>query len=169
MWMLLVSVPVVSLLVVAPAAGAHATPLGFSPRPGSTVGGPIDGFEVAFDQRIIELRSMGLSTEEGVELPGEWSQPAPNLIRFIADEEPTKADNYIVSYEITAEDGDKTRSAFVFTFDPGADPPEPVPSDEIMAVPRPWGWIVGAVAAALAVLGAAIGWRRSRSGDPATV
>lgn len=132
--------------------GAHAGILGSSPSPGSTVGGTIEGYDVWFDQTIVELYSMGLATEAGTEVPGEWSQPAPNLIRFTPDEVQTNADNYILSYKMLAEDGDTTRSAFVFTYEPDAAPPEPAPADELMPGPASRGLILAGVAAVGALL-----------------
>ncbi|MEZ5381101.1 MAG: copper resistance protein CopC [Microthrixaceae bacterium] len=149
-----------------PVAGAHATPLGFSPTPGSTVGGPIDAYEVLLDQPVIELHSMGLSTEAGTELSGKWSQPAPNLIRFTSDRVVDKPGNYILSYRMTAEDGDTTRSAFVFTFDPDAGPPDPVPAEKIMATPPPRGlMLAGVLCAGAALAGVIILVRRRKAAE----
>ncbi|MEZ5374720.1 MAG: hypothetical protein R2704_18790 [Microthrixaceae bacterium] len=44
---------------------------------GATVGGTIEAYDVWFDQSIVELYSMGLSTEEGTELPGSGANPPP--------------------------------------------------------------------------------------------
>lgn len=115
-----------------PSASAHAALLGASPRPGSTVGGTVRTFEVLLDQRALDLHDMELTTEAGRPLAGSWAQAAPNLLRLTADEPLSTPGNYIVSYRVTVEDGDTTRSAFVFTYAPSASPPPTIPEADIM-------------------------------------
>ncbi|MEZ5374721.1 MAG: hypothetical protein R2704_18795 [Microthrixaceae bacterium] len=66
-----------------------------------------------------------------------------------------------------AEDGDTTRSAFVFAYEPGASPPESAPADEIMAGATSRAWILGGVVVVgAALVGGTILIRRRRGAGP---
>ena len=108
-------------LVVAPPAGAHTALLEASPGPDETVGGVIDGIDLAFLDPITD--AIVTVSYNGAPVAGATTVADGELIRFQFDEPLQLDGRYQVFYEMTSFDLDYTTSGFFFTYAAGAPQP----------------------------------------------
>lgn len=138
-------------------ASAHSGVLASSPAPGSTVGGEITHIDIVFDAGLTNAR-LTLADPDDLPVDGTMAQNAPTWLSF--DMEPIDAEGqYIVRYEFDSADGDRTSSAFAFTY--LADAPQPMTialpeavSAEAESSEAPWlrpALLIGAIAMAAAI------------------
>lgn len=134
-----VGVGVMAIMAVTPTL-AHGA-VGAEPGPGSTVGGEIDEVAIVFpelmspDEMVIEVTDPGGAD---VTIFDEARLDDARQIARIRISPLRKPGEYRVDYRVSGVDGVTTPGAFVFTYDPTADPPDPVPVPEpILAASGP--------------------------------
>lgn len=110
----------IAALSLAPNVGAHTELRQAWPGPGPAVGGSIDKIEFWFWAPVTEP-TIQLEGPHGEQLSGEINRLAPDRLRLEFDplHEPGE---HKVTYQITAPDNESTTSAYVFTYDPEAEP-----------------------------------------------
>ena len=148
----------VAVLVAATPAIAHG-PVGAEPGPGATVGGEIDQVAIIFPELMSpEDMLITVSDPQGAEvaLRSEVTLDDNEQVARVQIEPLTEPGEYRVDYRISGVDGVTSPGAYVFTFDPSADPPVsvPVPEPVLTASGGPnWGaFALGLVAAGLILL-----------------
>ncbi len=131
---------------------AHG-PVGSEPGPGATVGGEIDEIVIVFpeimteDGMFIELSDPDggeVAITEPAALDDDRQVARVGVVRL---DEPGE---YRVDYRVSGIDGVTTPGAYVFSYEPSADPPVPVPVPEpVLTASGPnWGaFALGLVAA----------------------
>lgn len=148
----------VAALVATPAI-AHG-PVGAEPAPGATVGGEIDEVAIIFPELMSpDGMFITVSDPQGaeVELRSEATLDDDDQVARVRIEPLSEPGEYRVDYRVAGIDGVTTPGAYVFTFEPSADPPVsvPVPEPVLTAGGGPnWGaFALGLVAAGLLLLG----------------
>jgi methionine-rich copper-binding protein CopC len=146
----------VPVLVAVTPALAHG-PVGAEPGPGATVGGEIDEVAIVFPELMSPDEMFILVTDPGgnevpIEVPAALDDRRQVARVVIAPLDQPGA--YRVDYRVSGIDGITTPGAFVFTFDPAADPPVPVPVPEpVLTASGPnWGAFGLGLVAAGAIL-----------------
>lgn len=147
-----------AVLSAAIPALAHG-PVGAEPGPGATVGGEIDEVAIVFGE-IMSPDDMFImvSDPEGdeVALRSNVALDDNEQVARVQIEPLVEPGEYRVDYRVSGIDGVTTPGAYVFTFEPSADPPVPVPVPEpvLTASGGPnWGaFALGLVAAGLILL-----------------
>ncbi|MGI9616932.1 MAG: copper resistance protein CopC [Acidimicrobiales bacterium] len=105
-------------------SNAHTALLQASPSADQTVGGMVDGVDLAFLDPISD--AIVTVSYNGAPVPGTTVVSNGELIRF-EFEEPLQIDGrYQVFYEMTSFDLDYTTSGFFFTYSADAAPPIPL-------------------------------------------
>jgi methionine-rich copper-binding protein CopC len=157
----------VAALVATPAI-AHG-PVGAEPAPGATVGGDIDEVAIIFPELMSpEGMFIAVADPQGVEveLRSDVTLDDNDQVARVRIEPLTEPGEYRVDYRVAGIDGVTTPGAYVFTFEPSADPPVsvPVPEPVLTAAGGPnWGaFALGLVAAGVLLLGFSAKARRSR-------
>ena len=148
----------VAVMVAATPAIAHG-PVGAEPGPGSTVGGEIDEVAITFGE-IMSPDDMFIAVSDPagdeVALRSDVTLDDNEQVARVRIEPLTEPGEYRVDYRISGIDGVTSPGAYVFTFEPSADPPIPVPVPEpvLTASGGPnWGaFALGLVAAGLILL-----------------
>ena len=108
----------------APPASAHTALLGASPGPDQTVGGVVEGIDLAFLDPITD--AIVTVSYNGAPVPGSTTVANGELIRFEFDQPLQEVGRYQVFYEMTSFDSDYTTSGFFFTYDVNAAPLVPL-------------------------------------------
>lgn len=147
----------VAVLVTATPAIAHG-PVGAEPGPGATVGGEIDEVAITFPE-IMSPDDMfiAVSDPQGAEvaLRSAVMLDDNEQVARVQIERLTEPGEYRVDYRVSGIDGVTSPGAYVFTFDPSADPPVsvPVPEPVLTSSGGPnWGAFALGLAAAGAIL-----------------
>ncbi len=157
----------VAALVATPAI-AHG-PVGAEPAPGATVGGDIDEVAIIFPELMTpEGMYITVSDPHGDEVQARSAVTLDDndQVARVRIEPLTAPGEYRVDYRVAGIDGVTTPGAYVFTFEPSADPPisVPVPEPVLTASGGPnWGaFALGLVAAGALLLGFSMKGRRDR-------
>jgi methionine-rich copper-binding protein CopC len=157
----------VAALVATPAI-AHG-PVGAEPAPGATVGGDIDEVAIIFPELMSpEQMFITVTDPQGAEVQARSAVTLDDndQVARVRIEPLTEPGEYRVDYRVAGIDGVTTPGAYVFTFEPSADPPisVPVPEPVLTASGGPnWGaFALGLVAAGALLLGFSMKGRRDR-------
>ena len=157
-----------AVLVIATPAIAHG-PVGAEPGPGATVGGEIDEVAIIFPEIMSpEDMSIVVSDPDGDEMAArsEVTLDDNEQVARVQIEPLTEPGEYRVDYRVSGIDGVTSPGAYVFTFEPSADPPVsvPVPEPVLTSSGGPnWGaFALGLVAAGLILLVFSRNARRAR-------
>ena len=153
------------LIVVAAGAASLAAvpaiahgPVGAEPAPGATVGGEIDEVAIIFPELMSPTDMyITVSDPRGAEVPlrSEARLDDGEQVARVSIEPLTEPGEYRVDYRVSGIDGVTTPGAYVFTFEPAADPPVsvPIPEPVLTASGPNWGaFALGLVAAGLILL-----------------
>jgi methionine-rich copper-binding protein CopC len=158
----------VAVLATATPAIAHG-PVGAEPGPGATVGGRIDEVAITFGELMSpDGMSIVVTDPQGAEVPlrSEVTLDENEQVARVEIEPLAEPGEYRVDYVVSGIDGVTTPGAYVFTFEPSADPPVPVPVPEpvLTASGGPnWGaFALGLVAAGAMLLVFSGNARRAR-------
>ena len=122
----------VAALVAATPAIAHG-PVGAEPAPGATVGGEIDEVAIIFPELMSpDDMFITVSDPQGaeVELRSDVMLDDNEQVARVQIEPLSEPGEYRVDYRVSGIDGVTTPGAYVFTFEPSADPPISVPVPE---------------------------------------
>jgi methionine-rich copper-binding protein CopC len=145
-------------MIVATPAIAHG-PIGAEPAPGATVGGEIDEVAIIFPELMSpEGMYITVSDPHGAEVQARSAVMLDDndQVARVRIEPLTEPGEYRVDYRVAGIDGVTTPGAYVFTFEPSADPPisVPVPEPVLTASGGPnWGaFALGLVAAGVILL-----------------
>jgi methionine-rich copper-binding protein CopC len=157
-----------AVLVTATPAIAHG-PVGAEPGPGATVGGEIDEVAIVFPE-IMSRDDMFITVSDPdgdeVALRSEVTLDDNDQVARVQIEPLVEPGEYRVDYRVSGIDGVTSPGAYVFTFEPSADPPVsvPVPEPVLTASGGPnWGaFALGLVAAGLILLVFSMKARRAR-------
>lgn len=148
----------VATICAATPATAHG-PVGAEPGPGATVGGDIDEVAIIFPELMTpDDMSIVVSDPDGEEvtLRSDVSLDDNEQVARVRIEPLTEPGEYRVDYRVSGIDGVTSPGAYVFTFDPSADPPlsVPVPEPVLTASGGPnWGaFALGLMAAGVILL-----------------
>lgn len=154
---LLIALGLAATLSAANPATAHG-PVGAEPAPGATVGGEIDEIVIIFPELMSsEDMFMGVSDPQGADVPlrsGVTLDDNEQVARIQIDPL-TEPGEYRVDYRVSGVDGVTTPGAYVFTFEPSADPPlsVPVPEPVLTASGPNWGaFALGLVSAGVILM-----------------
>ena len=126
-----VVVGVAAVIAVTPAL-AHG-PVGAEPGPGSTVGGEIDEIAIVFPEIMTgEDLFIVVTGPDGAEVPAVEAArlDRDQQVARVAITPLTEPGQYRVDYRVAGVDGVTTPGAYVFTYQEGAEPPDPVPVPE---------------------------------------
>jgi methionine-rich copper-binding protein CopC len=107
---------------------AHGTFIDARPLPGVAVGGTVDEVEILFPEDIVVAGSrIELRAPDGTQVPqrGRITAPIPSLVR-VGIQPLVVADTYRIEYSVPSTDGFVFEGSFEFTYDPDADPLEPL-------------------------------------------
>lgn len=107
---------------------AHGTFIDARPLPGVAVGGTVDEVEILFPEDIVVAGSrIEVRAPDGTRVPqrGSITAPIPSLVR-VGIQRLVVPDTYRVEYVVPSTDGTAYEGSFDFTFDPGADPLDPL-------------------------------------------
>jgi methionine-rich copper-binding protein CopC len=131
-----------AMVAITPAL-AHG-PVGAEPGPGATVGGEIHEVAITFPELMTEEGMFIIVTDpNGDEVPIEIPARLDDnqQVARIGIAPLVEPGEYRIDYQVSGIDGVTTPGAFVFTFDPAADPPAPVPvPDPVLTASGPnWG------------------------------
>ncbi len=143
-------------LVAAMPAIAHG-PVGAEPAPGATVGGEIDEVAIIFPELMSpDGMAIAVSDPDGAEVPQLSSVTLDDneQVARVQIEQLTEPGEYRVDYRVSGIDGVTTPGAYVFSYEPSADPPVPVPVPEpVLTASGPnWGAFALGLVAAGAIL-----------------
>ena len=122
----------VAARVAATPAIAHG-PVGAEPAPGATVGGEIDEVAIIFPELMSpDDMFITVSDPQGaeVELRSDVTLDDNEQVARVQIEPLSEPGEYRVDYRVSGIDGVTTPGAYVFTFEPSADPPISVPVPE---------------------------------------
>lgn len=141
--------------VAAPAL-AHGTFVDARPLPGVEVGGTVDEVEFLFPEAVRTTDAViTVTAPDGSSVPtaGGMDTSVEGLVRQRI--EPLSiAGEHRIDYRIPSADGEVFEGAFVFTWDPAADPLEPLPfgrGDGLLVVAGIGGAVATIVLGALAI------------------
>lgn len=157
----------VAVLVAATPAIAHG-PVGAEPGPGATVGGEIDEVAIIFPELMSpDGMFIAVSDPNGdvVALRSDVTLDDNEQVARVRIEPLSEPGEYRVDYRVAGIDGVTSPGAYVFTFDPSADPPVsvPVPEPVLTAAGPNWGaFALGLVAAGVILLVFSRNARRAR-------
>ncbi len=122
----------VAVLFAATPAFAHG-PVGAEPGPGATVGGEIDEVAIIFPELMSpDDMFITVSDPQGAEvaLRSAVTLDDNEQVARVQIERLTQPGEYRVDYRVSGIDGVTSPGAYVFTFEPSADPPVSVPVPE---------------------------------------
>jgi methionine-rich copper-binding protein CopC len=117
---------VLVLLAVQP-AGSHSELGGARPGVGQEVGGTIDRIELEF-RSPIEDAEIRVFEPDGTEITGPGHTEVDGAVATQEIETITETGQHQVTYTVLSVDGDLQDGAYVFTYDPEADP---LPSEDV--------------------------------------
>ncbi len=100
-------------------SGAHVETAEILPAPGSRVGGNVDQVIIVFFGDVVEAEAQ-LTTAANEPIESTVSIDGPEMV--VTFEPLVDPGGYRLDYDVLSVDGDRNPSAFVFTFDPGAEP-----------------------------------------------
>ena len=115
--------------VVAAPALAHGTFVDARPLPGVEVGGSVDEVEFLFPEAVsLEGATISVTAPDGSEVPlvGSMTTGVEGLVRQ-SIEPLDQVGEHRIDYAIPSFDGTTFEGAFVFRYDPAAEPLEPLP------------------------------------------
>ena len=144
------------------------------PAPGATVGGEIDEIAIIFPELMSpEGMFISVSDPHGAEVPLRSATTLDDneQVARVEIDPLTEPGEYRVDYRVSGVDGVTTPGAYVFTFDPAADPPVsvPVPEPVLTASGPNWGaFALGLIAAGLILLIFSRNARRARGSATGT-
>lgn len=101
-------------------AAAHTSIDDARPLPGQEVGGSLDRVELKFFSDALDPEVV-VTAPDGSDVTGQISQPEPSIVVFEFEHPVTLAGQYRVDYAATSADGDRSQSAYVFTYSTDAD------------------------------------------------
>ena len=123
---------VAALVAATTPAIAHG-PVGAEPAPGATVGGEIEEVAIIFPELMSpDDMFITVSDPQGaeVELRSDVTLDDNEQVARVQIEPLSEPGEYRVDYRVSGIDGVTTPGAYVFTFEPSADPPISVPVPE---------------------------------------
>ncbi len=107
---------------------AHGTFIDARPLPGVAVGGTVDEVEILFPEDIVVAESrIEVRAPDGTQVlqRGRIIAPIPSLVRVRIQPLVTPG-TYRIDYFVPSTDGTVFEGSFEFTFDPDADPLDPL-------------------------------------------
>lgn len=150
------AVALLGFLLLSNSASAHSNLIDTIPAPERAVGGEVNRADLEFTAGVSNA-TITLIGPDGVEVPGEVTQPASNELRYL--HEPLQlTGQYELTYELLSEDGDTTSGGFVYVYDPTAtavDYPSEGGSNALVA-------IIGLAVAVAVAVGLAVAAARMR-------
>jgi methionine-rich copper-binding protein CopC len=128
-------------------AMAHSTLIAASPGPGAIVGGSITTITLQYANEVVEFNGR-VTRPDGTDVESSFEILNPTRVTITLVAPLDEPGEYAVRHATRSRDTDLVEAAFLFTYDPGAPPPEflQVPSDD----ERPWWlWVIGIGGAAV--------------------
>ncbi len=150
-------------------AWAHSGLAAASPGPGAVVGGEIDVVQLFYGDIILEFDAT-LTTPSGEILPAEPVMLSEITAELRLEEPLSEPGEYALRHTILSFDDDVVEAAYLFTFEPGADPPILIfieEDDDDGGGLAWWAWAIIGVGALLIVVLAVrlvLSIRRARAG-----
>ena len=107
---------------------AHGTFIDARPLPGVAVGGTVDEVEILFPEEIVVAGTrIEVMAPDGTQVlqRGRITAPIPSLVR-VRIQPLVTPDTYWIEYFVPSIDGTVFEGSYEFTFDPDADPLDPL-------------------------------------------